>query len=181
VLTWALYLLSRNSNQQEELASEIHRVLQGREPTAEDAMKLPFTRMVVDESMRLYPPAWMIGRAAMETDAVGGYRVDKSTFALVSPYMTHRHPELWDHPDAFDPHRFGDGRSDRLPKFSYLPFGGGQRFCIGGTFALLEATLLLASIVQRVRLAPATDARIEPYAMITLRPKFGMPLMISRR
>jgi cytochrome P450 len=181
VLTWALYLLGQHPKLQDELAAETASVLDGRTPTAEDAGKLPFARMMVDEAMRLYPPAWMIGRAAVETDIVGGYRVDKGTFALISPYMTHRHPDLWDRPDEFDPHRFGDGRADRLPKFSYIPFGAGQRFCIGGTFALLEATLLLASIVQRARLAPAADARIVPYAMITLRPKFGMPMMVRAR
>jgi cytochrome P450 len=180
VLTWAMYLLGSHSDAQEELAAETA-ALNGHAPTADDVAKLPFTRMVVDEAMRLYPPAWMIGRAAVETDVVGGYRVDKGTFALISPYMTHRHPGLWDHPDAFDPRRFGDGRSERMAKFSYLPFGGGQRFCIGGTFALLEATLLLASIVQRFRLEPVGGARIEPYAMITLRPKFGMPMMVSAR
>jgi len=181
VLTWALHLLGEHPEQQEELAAEVASVLNGRTPTAEDMARLPFTRMVVDEAMRLYPPAWMIGRAAVEEDEVGGYRVEKGSFALISPYMTHRHPELWDRPDAFDPRRFGDGRADRLPKFSYIPFGGGQRFCIGGTFALLEATLLLASIVQRVRLAPVVGARVVPYAMITLRPKFGMPMRVSAR
>jgi cytochrome P450 len=181
VLTWALHLLSRHPEQQDRLAAEAAVVLSGRLPTAEDAQRLVFTRQVVDESMRLYPPAWMIGRAAVETDSVGGWRVDRGTFALVSPYLTHRHPGLWDRPDEFDPDRFGDGRAERLPKFSYLPFGAGPRFCIGGTFALLDSTLLLSSIAQRFRVEPVEGARIEPYAMITLRPKFGMPLRIVRR
>jgi cytochrome P450 len=181
VLTWALHLLAQHPEKQEELAAEVRAALAGRVPTAEDAARLPFTRMVVDEAMRLYPPAWMIGRAAVETDNVLGYRVEKGSFALISPYMTHRHPALWDRPDAFDPRRFGDGRADRLPKFSYIPFGGGQRFCIGGTFALLEATLLLASIIQRVRVRPVEGAKVVPYAMITLRPRFGMPMGVSGR
>jgi cytochrome P450 len=181
VLTWALHLLAEHPKYQEELSAEVSRVLGGRLPTAEDAPQLKFTRMVVDEAMRLYPPAWMIGRAAVKDDSVGGYRVDGGTFALVSPYMTHRHPRLWDNPDSFDPHRFGDGRSERIPKFSYIPFGVGARFCIGGTFALLEATLLLACIAQRYRVMPVAGAKVSPYAMITLRPRYGMPLMIERK
>ena len=105
---------------------------------------------------------------------IGRFLVPAGTFALVSPYVTHRHPGLWDDPDRFDPRRFLDGRADRLPKFAYLPFGAGQRFCIGSNFAMMEATLLLATIAQRVRLAPMAGFKVEPFAMITLRPKHGL-------
>jgi cytochrome P450 len=173
-LTWAFHLLGEHPQIFEELRTELDQMLNGRLPTFEDLPLLSFTRAVIEESMRLYPPAWMIGRAAKDADVIGRFLVPKGTFVLVSPYVTHRHPGLWDEPDRFDPRRFLDGRSDRLPKFAYLPFGGGQRFCIGSNFAMMEATLLLAAIAQRVRLTPVQGFKVEPFAMITLRPKHGL-------
>jgi cytochrome P450 len=173
-LTWTFYLLSKYPGAYRELREELDRVLNGRTPTFEDLPKLTFTRAVIEESMRLYPPAWMIGRSAVNDDVVGDYLIQGKTFVLVSPYVTHRHPGLWDNPEGFDPHRFLDGRADALPKFAYLPFGGGPRFCIGATFAMMEATLLLATIAQAVRLDLVGGFPVETFAMITLRPKHGL-------
>jgi cytochrome P450 len=175
-LTWAFHLLGQYPRAFEELRAEVERTLNGRPPTFEDLPKLALTRATIEESMRLYPPAWMIGRAAQDRDVIGRFLVPAGTFVLVSPYVTHRHPGLWDEPDRFDPRRFLDGRADRLPKFAYLPFGGGQRFCIGSNFAMMEATLLLATIAQRVRLTPVPGFKVEPFAMITLRPKHGLKM-----
>jgi cytochrome P450 len=175
-LTWAFYLLSENPRTFEALRSELTLALNGRVPTFDDLPKLPYARAVFEESMRLYPPAWMIGRCAKSQDTIGNYLVPAGTFVLVSPYVTHRHPALWDNPDQFDPSRFIDGRADALAKFAYVPFGGGQRFCIGSNFALMEGTLLLATIAQACRLTTDAGFIPEPYAMITLRPKTGLPM-----
>jgi len=174
VLAWAAYLLAMHPGVERRLHAEVGSAMGEREPTADDVPRLPFTRAVIEEAMRLYPPAWMIGRCAIREDVIGGYRIPAGTFALISPYVTHRHPGLWDNPEAFDPDRFIDGRAERLPKFAYLPFGGGQRFCIGATFAMTEATLLLAMITRACRLALVGGQRVEPFAMITLRPRHGI-------
>lgn len=176
-LTWALYLLSEHPAAFAALRDELDQVLAGRTPTFDDLPRLSYTRAVFEESMRLYPPAWMIGRAAAAADTIGRWRIDKESFVLVSPYVTHRHPGLWDNPAAFDPARFLDGRADALPKFAYLPFGGGPRFCIGSAFAMMEGTLLLATIAQSCRLSLVPGFEVKPYAMITLRPKWGMRMM----
>ena len=178
-LTWAFYLLSQSPQAWDTLKSEVSSVLGGRMPTAEDLLRLPYTRAVIEESMRLYPPAWMIGRAVKKDDTIGRYRVPAGTFVLVSPYVTHRHPGLWGNPHVFDPMRFIDGRSESLPKFSYLPFGGGQRFCVGANFAMMEAVLVLASVTQRCQLTLAAGANVEPYAMITLRPRHGVKMAVK--
>jgi cytochrome P450 len=136
---------------------------------------------VIEEAVRLYPPAWMIGRYAVADDVVGPFAVRAGEFALVSPYLTHRHPRLWDDPGRFDPSRFLDGRSERLPKFSYLPFGAGPRFCIGANFAMMEAVLILATLARRVRVEPdPAEDTPAPYAMITLRPRRGVRMRVMR-
>jgi cytochrome P450 len=139
--------------------------------------------MVLDESMRLFPPAWMIGRCAKRDDVIGRFSVRAGEFVLISPYVTHRHPSLWPNPEGFDPTRFAPetGPAHALPKFAYLPFGGGQRFCIGATFALMQATLMLATICQRCELDLVGGFEPEPFAMITLRPKRGGPMAVRFR
>ena len=178
-LTWAMYLLGENPRWFAWLREELAAILPaGRVPGAEDVAKLPRVRATVDEAMRLYPPAWMIGRAATHDDTIGPYAVKGGEFVLVSPYMTHRHPGLWDNPDGFDPTRFLDGRSAALPKFAFVPFGGGQRFCIGSNFATLQATLMLAMIVQHFDWTLPADQTVKPFAMITLRPKNGVKVRL---
>jgi cytochrome P450 len=179
-LAWAGWMLSEHPRHQATLAAEVREVLGDRPAGFDDLPKLKFTRAVVDESMRMYPPAWMIGRHAVADDAVGPYLIRAGEFALISPWLLHRNPKLWDNPATFDPTRFIDGRSDAAQKFAYLPFGGGPRFCIGANFALMEAVLLLATIVQRFQLHPV-EQRIEPYAMITLRPKWGVKVRLTPR
>lgn len=182
-LAWALWLLGMHAGIQEEVSLEVARALSddSRPAGVGDLANLRLTRAVVDEAMRLYPPAWMIGRYAIADDALGPYRLRAGEFALISPYMTHRYAKLWDDPDRFDPARFLDGRAERLPKFAYLPFGGGQRFCIGANFALMQATLMLATLIRRVSFQPAPEHPVEPYAMITLRPRYGIRMRIRAR
>lgn len=177
VLSWAMHLIGQHPAVQEQMREEVAGVLRGAVPTADDVSRMPLVRAVIDETMRLYPPAWMLGRSARNDDTLGPFAVKGGQFVLVSPYITHRHPGLWDRPTEFDPTRFLDGRSEKLPKFAYLPFGGGQRFCIGSHFASMQASLMLSSIVQRYRLKPAPGHRVKPYAMITLRPKWGIGMI----
>lgn len=180
-LTWALYLLAKHPNYRDALEAEIAGAIGDRTPTVDDLPNLKMTRAVIEESMRLYPPAWMIGRCAREPDTFGPYSVGGGEFVLVSPFVTHRNEKLWDKPDEFDPTRFLDGRSDALPKFAYLPFGGGLRFCIGATFAMMEATLILAMIARAVRIEPTENPPVEPWAMITMRPRNGVMARLAWR
>lgn len=131
--------------------------------------------------MRLYPPAWAILRRTIATDRIGPYTIPAGTLIFISPYAIHRHPGFWDDPEAFDPERFTPERSAGRPHFAYMPFSGGPRQCIGNTFAMTEAHLILATLAQRyrLRLDPPRDATLEP--LITLRPNGGMPMRLERR
>lgn len=180
-LAWTFYLLSEHPAVRAELEAEVDGVLNGRLPTMDDMPNLPYTTMVLEESMRLYPPAYAIARWGHEEDEVGGYYVPKNAVITTSPYVTHRHPEFWDDPEQFDPQRFTPERKAERPRYAYLPFGGGPRICIGNSFAMTEATLLLASIVQRYRLSlvPGTRVALEP--LITLRPKGHLMMTLTPR
>jgi len=180
-LAWTFYLLSEHPAVRAELEAEVDGVLNGRLPTMDDMPNLPYTTMVLEESMRLYPPAYAIARWGHEEDEVGGYYLPKNAVITTSPYVTHRHPEFWDDPEQFDPQRFTPERKAERPRYAYLPFGGGPRICIGNSFAMTEATLLLASIVQRYRLSlvPGTRVALEP--LITLRPKGHLMMTLTPR
>jgi len=178
-LDWTWTLLSRHPEARRALEAELAEVLGGREPTVEDVPRLACTRRVLDESMRLYPPAWLFSREAAEEDAVGGYRLPKGSVVLVSPWVTHRHPRLWEHPEQFDPGRFLPERAGALPRFGYFPFGGGPRQCIGNGFALLELTLVLATLAQRLRLELLPGRLPAPEPTITLRPRGGLWMTAS--
>lgn len=154
--------------------------LGGRTPTLADLPAMPFTKQVIQESMRLYPPAWIIGRRAEVDDTVCGYHIAAGTQVLVSPWATHRQPRWWDDPEAFDPDRFSAARSDGRPAFAYFPFGGGPRICIGNTFAMMEAQLILAQVSQRYRLELAPGARVEPELGVTMRPSM-LPMHLRPR
>ena len=173
-LSWTWLLLSRYPAALRELRAELDQVLQGRSPTVEDLPKLRFTKMLLEESMRLYPPAWIIARSASGPDEIGGYQIPAGSIVFVSPYVVHRHPRLWDDPEGFDPHRF----SREPPRGAYFPFGGGPRQCIGNGFAMMEAQLVLATIAQRARfeLVPGHPVVLEP--SVTLRPKFGLSMTV---
>ena len=180
-LTWTWYLLSQHAESRRRLEEEIDAVLDGRPPEYADLVNLPYTRMVIDESMRLYPPAWGFSRQALSDDELGGFHLPRGWLAFVIPYVLHRLPAFWKDPEAFDPERFLPERSADRPKFVYLPFGAGPRQCIGNHFALIEAHLIVATLAQRYRLHLVPRHRVEPRALITLRPRFGMPMMIERR
>ena len=180
-LTWTWYLLSQHADAQRRLEEEIDTALNGRPPEFTDLVNLPYTRMVIDEAMRLYPPAWGFSRQALADDRLGGFRLPRGWLAFVIPFVLHRLPGYWQDPDAFNPDRFSPEQSADRPKFVYLPFGAGPRQCIGNQFALIEAHLVVATLAQRYRLRLVPGHRVEPWPLITLRPRFGMPMVIERR
>jgi cytochrome P450 len=166
---------------QRRLEEEIDRVLQGRAPEYADLVNLRYARMVIDESLRLYPPAWAFSRQALSDDELSGFHLPRGWLAFIIAYVLHRLPAFWEDPDAFDPDRFLPERSAARPKFVYVPFGAGPRQCIGNHFALIEAHLIVATLAQRYRLHLVPQHKVEPWALITLRPRFGMPMVIERR
>ena len=180
-LTWTWYLLSQHPDVQRRLEDEIDAVLDGRPPGYSDLARLPYARMVIDEAMRLYPPAWGFSRQALADDELGGYRLPRGWLAFVIPYVLHRLPQYWPDPERFDPERFTPQRVAERPKFLYIPFGGGPRQCIGNHFALLEAHLVLATLAQRYRLRPVGNHPVDAWPLISLRPRFGMPMFVERR
>lgn len=180
-LTWTWYLLSQHAQAQQRLEAEIDRVLGDRPPDYADLANLPYTRMVIDEALRLYPPAWGFSRQALFDDELGGFHLPRGWLAFVIPYVLHRLPAFWQDPDAFDPERFLPERSADRPKFVYVPFGAGPRQCIGNQFALIEAHLIVATLAQRYRLHLVPHHKVDPWPLITLRPRFGMPMTIEHR
>lgn len=177
-LAWTWYLLDRNPQVRHKLREELHRGLGGRTPTAADVPKLAYTEMVVQESLRLYPPVWGLARRVKETDEVGGYRIRKGSRIIISPYATQRHPALWTDPEKFDPERFTDEASAGRPSYAYFPFSGGPRRCIGANFAMMELQLVLATVAQTFELALVPGHLVEPEASFTLRPRHGMPMTL---
>jgi cytochrome P450 len=180
-LTWTWYLLSQHPDAESRLHAELEQVLGGRIPTVEDLPGLLSTRMVLEETLRLYPPVVGFNRKALADDEVGGYVVPANTLIWLSPYVTHRHPDFWENPDVFDPERFSPQRSAGRPHFAHFPFGGGPRQCIGNNFALLEAQLILATIAQRYRLRLLPGHQVEPQVLLTMRPRNGLPMTLLER
>ena len=176
-LTWSWYLLSQHEAVERRLHAEIDAVLGTRAATLDDLPNLPFTTAVVREALRLYPPAWILGRRAIRDVTIGGYTLRKGVVAFASPYITHRNPRWFPDPDAFRPERWA--ALEDLPKFAYFPFGGGTRVCIGETFAWTEAVLALATLAQRwsFSLVPGTKIALVP--LVTIRPKY--PLLMTPR
>jgi cytochrome P450 len=180
-LSWTWYLLSQHPDAESRLHAELEQVLGGRIPTVEDLPRLAYTRMVLEEALRLYPPAVGFNRKALADDEVGGYVVPANTLIWLSPYATHRHPEFWEHPEVFDPERFSPERSAGRPHFAHFPFGGGPRLCIGSNFAMMEAQLILATIAQRYRLRLLPGHQVEPQVLLTMRPRNGLPMTLLER
>jgi cytochrome P450 len=191
-LSWAWYLLSQSPGAETDLHAELDEALAGRQPTMEDLPKLRFAEAVVNESMRLYPPAYVMGREAIEDVRLGppgGHRLPKGMLVLFSQYVMHRDARYFDAPDEFRPQRWldvdpasgGVPLQKRLPRFAYFPFGGGPRLCIGNQFAMMEAVLLLVTIAQRYRLRLAPGATVTPWTGITLRPKDGVRVTLEAR
>ena len=169
-LTWAWYLLAQHPTVQDRLRSEVGEVLGGRTPEAGDVEKLRYTSMVIDETMRLYPPFWVVLRQPLEAAEVGGYHIPARANVFLSPYVTHRHPDFWENPEGFDPERFTPERSAGRHRFAYFPFGAGPRKCIGDSFATIEMRLAMAMVAQRFRmeLLPGPDVGLK--AGLSLRP-----------
>lgn len=205
-LTWAFWLVAGSPAVGDKLADEARAVLGGRAPTAADYSKLPYARQVLDETLRLYPPAWVLSRRALVADEVAGALVPAGSLLFMSPYALHRRPELWPDPDRFDPDRFDPDRFDpgrpdagrgqglgsdpSAPagvsgggglRTAYLPFGAGPRLCIGREFALLEGTLILSALAGRFRIWRLAGHRVRPDAAVTVRPRGGLPMVVRRR
>jgi cytochrome P450 len=180
-LTWTWFLLSRHPAVEENLIAELERVLHGRPPSVADLPNLPYTEMIVREAMRLYPPAPGFAREPIEDVTIGGYTVPKGSLVTVNTYALHRDARFFDAPNRFDPERFAPGWEDRIPRFAYLPFGGGPRVCIGNGFAMMEARLIVATIAQRWRLTLEPVQYVAPIQLVTVRPKHGLRMTLHRR
>ena len=180
-LTWTWYLLARHPEKEAKLLSELDRVLGGRAPSVEDMPRLPYAGSVVYESMRLYPPAYAFGREAVADCEIGGYHIPRGTTVFLSPWVMHRDGRFFERPEEFEPERWENNLMKRLPKLAYLPFGGGPRVCIGNSFAMMEATLLLAAIARKFKLGLSADQAAAPFPSITLRPVSGMRMNITAR
>jgi cytochrome P450 len=180
-LCWTFLLLARHPDIESRLREEYSRVLGGRAAQMEDLPQLPLTRMVLEESMRLYPPAWAFARQAIAEDEIGGYTIAKGAYVLMFPATTHRHPDFWERPDVFDPERFAPERAAGRHRFAYFPFGGGPRVCIGNQFALTEAQLILATVLSRCQFRLLPGVALVPEPLITLRPRGKLLMTVSRK
>jgi cytochrome P450 len=178
-LAWTFYLLAQHPEVEARLADEARRVLGDRPPRPDDVPALVYTRMVLFETMRLYPPVPAIPRVARDDDELDGFRIRAGQDVLLHPYVTHRHPELWDRPDQFDPERFAPARIDALEPYAYFPFLRGRRACLGEHFAMLEGVVALAMMVRRFHLERVDDRPIPTRPISTLR--FGRPLRMRVR
>jgi cytochrome P450 len=180
-LAWTWYLLARHRLVEDKLVGEWQSVLSGRIPSSEDIANLPYTAAVIAESMRLFPPVYVTGREATTDLELGGYRVKRGYSVLMSQWVSHRDPEYFPDPETFIPERWENSLAKRLPKFAYYPFGGGKRICIGQSFALMEATIILAGVGQRYRFTLEPEAVIAVKPQITLMPANGIPVVLQSR
>ena len=178
-LSWTWYLLSQSPDCERRFHQEIDRELQGRLPCYADIPRLRYVEMVFSESMRLYPPAWAMGRYALRDFQLGDYFLPAKTTVLMSQFITHRDPRFFPDPLRFDPERFTPEAKARRTKFSYFPFGAGFRQCIGESFAWMEGVLVLATLAQKWKLTLVPGHKVEPEPLITLRPKYGMRMRIE--
>jgi cytochrome P450 len=179
-LTWTWYLLSGHPEVEAKLHAELEEVLGGRSPTPDDIPRLPYAQMVLQESMRVRPPAWAIGRRALADHPVNGYVIPAGAVVVVSPYLVHHDPRWWPEPEAFRPERWAE-EDDARPRHAYFPFGAGPRMCIGEPFAGMEAILVLATLARRWRLRLVPGQSIEPRPLVTLRPKGPVLMTLERR
>ena len=179
-LTWAWVLLNQNPQVKAQLRAEVASVAGERPLKVDDLPRLTYTEKVVKETMRVYPPAWIIARQAIEPVRLGDYQLPEGAVVMISPYGLHHDPRLFEQPDVFDPERFSPVREEALPRFAYIPFGGGPRICIGNSFAMMEARLILATMAQRIDLARISPDPVEPDPLITLRPKNPVMMEVRR-
>jgi len=179
-LGWTWYLLAQHPEVVKRLEAEVD-TLGGAAPAVADFPRLVYTDRIVQEAMRLYPSAWSISRRALADDVIGGYDIPAGAIVAMSPYTIHRRPDFWPDPERFDPDRFTPERAAGRPRFAYFPFGGGARQCIGNYFALMESLIIIPTIVQHFRLSPCWSEPIEGHALVTLRPRGGVPVAVEKR
>lgn len=181
-LTWIWYLLAQHPMHEARLHAELDQVLAGRAPALDDFPRLPYTRMLIEEALRLYPPfpilAW---REALANDEVCDVKIPKGATVSIVPWVLHRHTKLWDHAEQFDPDRFSPERSGERSRYAYLPFGTGPRVCIGASFAMTQLTLILATLGQHYRLRLVSDHQVEPQGLLSLRPRYGLKTTLESR
>jgi cytochrome P450 len=180
-LSWGWYLLATNPEVEKRFHAELDEVLAGRLPEVSDLPQLCYTEMIVKETLRLYPPAYAVGREPIEECEIGGYRVPRNTQIFAFQWATHRDSRYFQNPDLFDPDRWTAEFSDKLPKYAYFPFGGGPRQCIGNYFAMMEIILLLATIGRRFKFSLVPDQKVEVWPAMSLRPKNGIKMVVSER
>jgi cytochrome P450 len=180
-LTWTWYLLSQHPEVEARLHDELDRTLNGRPPTVADLPQLPYTLMVLQESMRIYPPVCIFVRDAIDADEIGGYHIPARSMIVLCPYLVHRHPDFWPDPEKFDPERFTPEHCAARADYAYFPFGGGARVCIGKPLAMLETQLVLATVAQRYRLRLVPGHPVQPRMAGTLHPSHGMPMTLHPR
>ncbi|GAA0379058.1 cytochrome P450 [Acrocarpospora corrugata] len=178
-LGWTFYLLDRHPEVAERLREEAVEVLGDRLPAYEDLHRLRYTSMVIEEAMRLYPPVWILTRQALADDEVGGYHVPAGSDVLVCPYTLHRHPAFWNEPEKFDPERFNPDVQTGRPRYAYIPFGAGPRFCVGNNLGMMEAAFVTAMVARDLRLRAAPGYQAVPEPMLSLRMKGGLPMSVT--
>jgi cytochrome P450 len=181
MLAWTWYLLSQHSLIERRLHEELESVLGGRLPSVQDLPKLQYARMILQETLRLYPPVWLVGRRALQADNIGPYHFSANATVVVSSYVTHRHPDYWEVPDQFIPERFLPERSAGRHPLAYFPFGGGHHTCIGNHLAMMEGQLVLATIAQRYRFRVVPGKAIAPEPLLTLKIRDGLPMILEER
>ncbi len=179
-LGWTFYLLGNHLEIEKKLCFEVEQNLDCRVPTFDDLPNLEYASMCFKEAMRIYPPVWMLNRTAVKEDEIGGYYVPAKTDILLLPYLTHRHPEFWEDAEEFIPERFSAENSENRPKFAYFPFGGGPRICLGNNFAMMEAQLIIAMILQKFKVELVPEYKVEAEVSLTLRPKRGIMVSLEK-
>jgi cytochrome P450 len=180
-LGWTFYALSQHPEVRRRLRDELERVLAGRTPTLADLSNLPYLRQVIDESLRVYPPIWGYTRDAIKDDEIGGYHIPGGSTVFLCPFATHRHPEFWSNPDAFDPERFAPGADANRPRYAYFPFGGGPRQCIGLHMAIMQMQIVVAMVTQRYDVDVVPGYPVEYGRLVSLRPLRGLVMTINER
>ena len=180
-LSWTWYLVAQHPDVDATMQAELQTVLGGRLPTVEDLPHLAYTRLVFTEALRLYPPAWLMTRRAREEVVIGDYRFPPGTFFLLSPYLTHHDARFFPDPEAFVPTRWAAPPDTGPARYAYLPFGGGPRQCLGEGFAWMEGLLVLTTLAQTWRMQLVPGSPVEPWGLVTLRPKAGMHVRLARR
>ena len=180
-IAWTLYLLATHRDIDARLAEELDRQLGGAPAKASDLSQVPYLKQVVQESLRIYPPAWGYARRSEHEQEFGDFVLPAKSEVTIVTYALHRHRDFWPDPERFDPERFRPDRSQGRHSYCYLPFGAGPRTCIGASMAMLEIQLVLAQVLQRFKVHPVSDYPIETVAKVTLKPRYGIPLILSRR